>query len=112
MQSSGKARPYPAGNAFGNSSTSQDTDSAKAALLQQASDSAAGRSGRVVWQMNGGSVEQAMTVALGDIADAPGVTALAGPYMPAGKGQISEDGRTAYATVAFDRDVSDAQIAM
>lgn len=50
------------GNAFGNSPTSQNTDSAKAtALLQQASDSAAGKSGRIVWQVDGAKVtEQAV----------------------------------------------------
>ncbi|MFI6375673.1 MMPL family transporter [Streptomyces sp. NPDC050546] len=105
-----------AGNAFGNSPTSQDTDSAKAtALLQQASNSAAGKSGRVVWQLKGGTVtepaaQQKMTGTLKDIADAPGVASVSSPYTPVGKSQISKDGRTAYATVAFDRDVSDAQI--
>ncbi|WP_247240689.1 MMPL family transporter [Streptomyces scabiei] len=105
-----------AGSAFGNSPISQDTDSARAtALLQKASDSAAGKSGRVVWQLNGGKVtepaaERTMTSALKDIADAPGVAAVTSPYTSAGKGQISEDGRTAYATVAFDEDVPDARI--
>ncbi|MET9761890.1 MMPL family transporter [Streptomyces sp. NPDC006372] len=105
-----------AGDAFGNSPTSQDTDSARAtALLQQASSSAAGKSGRVVWQLKGGTVtepvaERAMTGALEHIADAPGVAAVAGPYTPDGKSQVSKDGRTAYATVAFDRDVTDAQV--
>ncbi|PTH90352.1 hypothetical protein C9J60_05235 [Streptomyces sp. A244] len=105
-----------AGSAFGNSPTSQDTDSAKAtALLQQASDSAAGKSGRVVWQLDGGEVtepatERVITGTLKGIADAPGVAAVTSPYTPVGKGQISKDGRTAYATVAFDQDVSDAQI--
>ncbi|MEU3334646.1 MMPL family transporter [Streptomyces sp. NPDC006668] len=104
------------GSAFGNSSTSQDTDSARAAaLLQRASNSAAGKSGRVVWQLNGGKVveptaERTMTVALEHIADAPGVAAVTSPYTPLGKGQISKDGKTAYATVTFDRDVSDARI--
>ncbi|MEU1553766.1 MMPL family transporter [Streptomyces scabiei] len=104
-----------AGSAFGNSPISQDTDSARAtALLQKASDSAAGKSGRVVWQLNGKvtepAAERTMTAALKDIADAPGVAAVTSPYTPAGKRQISEDGRTAYATVAFDEDVSDARI--
>ncbi|MFI6810171.1 MMPL family transporter [Streptomyces luteogriseus] len=105
-----------AGSAFGNSPISQDTDSARAtALLQQASDSAAGKSGRVVWQVNGGQVtepaaEQAMVKTLKEIAEAPGVAAVTSPYTPAGKGQISKDDRIAYATVAFDRDVEDAQV--
>jgi RND superfamily putative drug exporter len=105
-----------AGDAFGSSPTSQNTDSAKAtALLQHASSSAAGKSGRVVWQVNGGQVtepaaEKAMTDALGRIAHAPGVAAVSSPYTPTGKAQVSKDGKTAYATVAFDRDVADAQV--
>jgi RND superfamily putative drug exporter len=105
-----------AGSAFGNSPTSQNTDSAKAtALLQQASNSAAGKSGRVVWQLKGGNVtepaaERAMSAALGRVAHAPGVAAVTSPYTPAGRAQVSEDGRTAYATVAFERSVDDAQI--
>ena len=105
-----------AGSAFGNSPTSQDTDSAKAtALLQQASNSAAGKSGRVVWQVNGGEVtepaaKQVMTRTLKEIAEAPGVAEVTSPYTPLGKGQISKDGQTAYASVAFDRDVEDTQV--
>ncbi|MET8982781.1 MMPL family transporter [Streptomyces sp. NPDC004539] len=105
-----------AGSAFGNSPTSQDTDSARAtALLQRASNSAAGKSGRVVWQVKGGTVtepaaERAMTDALHRIADAPGVAAVSSPYTPEGKTQVSKDGRTAYATVSFAREVADAQV--
>ncbi|WP_340384441.1 MMPL family transporter [Streptomyces sp. SS7] len=105
-----------AGNDFGNSPISQNTDSAKAtALLQRSSNSAAGRSGRVVWQSTDGRVtgpaaERAMTEALEHIADAPGVAAVTSPYAPDGRAQVSRDGGTAYATVAFDENVSDAQI--
>ncbi|MDQ0963395.1 RND superfamily putative drug exporter [Streptomyces sp. B4I13] len=105
-----------AGSAFGNSPTSQDTDSAKAtALLQQASNSAAGKSGRVVWQVNGGEVtepaaKQVMIRTLKEIAEAPGVAEVTSPYTPLGKGQISKDGQTAYASVAFDREVEDTQV--
>ncbi|MGW7167595.1 MMPL family transporter [Streptomyces sp. NPDC054884] len=105
-----------AGSAFGNSPTSQDTDSAKAtALLRQASDSAAGKSGRVVWQVNGGEVtepaaKQVMIRTLKEIAEAPGVAEVTSPYTPLGKGQISKDGHTAYASVAFDREVEDTQV--
>ncbi|WP_327692479.1 MMPL family transporter [Streptomyces sp. NBC_00459] len=105
-----------AGSAFGNSPTSQDTDSARATtLLQKASNSAAGKSGRVVWQLEGGKVtdpaaQKAMTGALDRIADAPGVAAVSSPYTPEGRTQVSKDGETAYATIAFDRDVADAQV--
>ncbi|MET7687886.1 MMPL family transporter [Streptomyces sp. NPDC005483] len=104
------------GSAFGNSPISQNTDSARAtALLRQASDSAAAKSGRVVWQADGGKVtgqatERTMNAALGQISEAPGVTSVTSPYTASGAAQVSEDGRTAYATVAFDQDVSDAQI--
>ncbi|WP_258575468.1 MMPL family transporter, partial [Streptomyces shenzhenensis] len=105
-----------AGSAFGNSTTSQNTDSAKAtALLQHASNSAAGKSGRVVWQLKGGkatdpAAERAMTGALKRIADSPGVVTVTSPYTPVGKTQISKDGRTAYATVAFKEGVGDPQV--
>ncbi|MFD7247012.1 MMPL family transporter [Streptomyces massasporeus] len=105
-----------AGSSFGNSPLSQDTDSARAtALLQKGASSAAGKSGRVVWQVSDGTVtdgaaERAMSGALGRIADAPGVASVTGPYSPAGKSQISEDGRTAYATVAFDDGVEGTRI--
>ncbi|MEU1182348.1 MMPL family transporter [Streptomyces sp. NPDC005820] len=104
------------GSAFGNSPTSQNTDSAKAtALLQHASNSAAGKSGRVVWQLGDGKVtepaaERAMTGTLERIAHAPGVAGVTSPYTSSGKAQVSADGRTAYATVAFVRDVADSQI--
>ncbi|MFJ9725618.1 MMPL family transporter [Streptomyces sp. NPDC101209] len=106
-----------AGSAFGNSPTSQNTDSARAAaLLQRASDSAAGKSGRVVWQVDDGRVtdptaEKAMAGALGRIADAPGVASVTSPFTAEGQAQVSGDGRTAYATVAFHREAADGQIA-
>ncbi|MBB6417557.1 MMPL family transporter [Streptomyces sp. AK010] len=105
-----------AGSSFGNSPLSQDTDSARAtALLQKGASSAAGKSGRVVWQVSDGKVtdgaaERAMTGALERIADAPGVASVTDPYTPAGKAQVSKDGRTAYATVADDDGVEDARI--
>jgi RND superfamily putative drug exporter len=105
-----------AGSSFGNSPLSQDTDSARAtALLQKGASSAAGKSGRVVWQVSDGKVtdgaaERAMSGALKRIADAPGVASVTDPYTPAGRAQLSEDGRTAYATVAFDDGVDDARI--
>ncbi|GGV85094.1 MMPL family transporter [Streptomyces massasporeus] len=105
-----------AGSSFGNSPLSQDTDSARAtALLQKGASSAAGKSGRVVWQVSDGKVtdgaaERAMAGALERIAEAPGVASVTDPYTSAGKAQVSKDGRTAYATVAFDDGVEDARI--
>lgn len=105
-----------AGSAFGNSSTSQNTDSARAAaLLQKASNSAAGKSGRIVWQTRQGKVtdaaaERAMTDAVERVAAAPGVASVSSPYSPDGARQISADRTTAFATVTFDQDVGDSQI--
>ncbi|MFF4120532.1 MMPL family transporter [Streptomyces sp. NPDC001714] len=105
-----------AGANFGNSPTSQNTDSAKAtALLQKAANSAAGKSGRIVWQVKGGKVTDAataakMTDAVKRIQSAPGVAAVTDPYTAAGARQISRDGTTAYATVTFDQEVSDTQV--
>ncbi|MER5793238.1 MMPL family transporter [Streptomyces sp. NPDC001980] len=105
-----------AGANFGNSPTSQNTGSAKAtALLQKAANSAAGKSGRIVWQVKGGKVtdsatEAKMTDAVKRIEASPGVAAVTDPYAAAGARQISHDGTTAYATVTFDQDVSDTQV--
>ncbi|MEU9246196.1 MMPL family transporter [Streptomyces sp. NPDC048385] len=38
------------------------------------------------------------------------VAAVTSPYTPLGRAQFNKDGRMAYATVTFDRDVADAQI--
>ncbi|WP_030900680.1 MMPL family transporter [Streptomyces sp. NRRL F-5126] len=106
-----------AGSAFGSGPASQNTDSARAAaLLQHASRGASGKSGRVVWQVEGGpkvtgpAVQRVTSDALGRIAHAPGVASVSSPYTSSGKAQVSKDGRTAYATVAFGRGATDAQI--
>ncbi|MEU7046955.1 MMPL family transporter [Streptomyces eurythermus] len=105
------------GSDFGNSPTSQNTDSARAtALLQKGASSAAGKSGRVVWQVKGGKVtdsaaEQPMADAVRKIGAAPGVASVSSPFTAAGARQISRDGTTAYATVSFEQGVSDARIA-
>ncbi|MEU2226935.1 MMPL family transporter [Streptomyces sp. NPDC018347] len=105
-----------AGSHFDNSPTSQSTDSAKAtALLQKAASSAAGKSGRVVWQVPDGKVtdpaaRRPMADVVKRIETAPGVASVGSPFTAVGKRQISTDGTTAYATVSFEQDVSDTQI--
>ena len=106
-----------AGSDFGTSPISQNTDSARAtALLQKGAGSAAGKSGRVVWQVRGGKVidsvaEQPMADIVQKIGTAPGVASVSSPFTATGARQISRDGTTAYATVSFEQGVSDAQVA-
>lgn len=106
-----------AGSDFGNSPTAQNTDSAKAtALLRKGAGSAAGKSGRIVWRVEDGTVTdsaagQPMADAVKKIETAPGVTSVSSPFTATGARQISRDGTTAYATVSFEEDVSDAQVA-
>ncbi|MEU9184900.1 MMPL family transporter [Streptomyces sp. NPDC048484] len=76
-------------------------------LLQDNFPGLGGDSSTVVWHSTPGSVraadvEQTMTRALDRIGGLPGVAAVVSPYEGRGSGQISEDGRTAYATVTFD----------
>jgi RND superfamily putative drug exporter len=52
-------------------------------------------------------VEQTMTRTLDRIADLPGVTSVTNPYQGSGSSLISGDGRTAYATITFDKQAED-----
>ncbi|MFF0224687.1 MMPL family transporter [Streptomyces sp. NPDC004629] len=69
-----------------------------------------GDSDTVVWHTGSGGVraadvEQTMSHTLDDIADLPGVSSVTSPYDGQGTGQISRDGRTAYAVVTFDQPI-------
>ena len=96
------------GTAYSNSFSLPGTESSKALdLLTKAFPAQAGDSDTIVWHVASGSVtdpaaEQRITRMLDQVATAPSVASVAGPYTPAGAGQISRDGRTAYATVTFD----------
>ncbi|GGU99912.1 membrane protein [Actinomadura cremea] len=75
-------------------------------LLQEASPEQSGSTGTVVWRVERGTVRDAavrerMTAALDRISRLPAVGDVRGPYGPGGDGQVSRDGRTAYAQVAF-----------
>ena len=50
-----------------------------------------------------------MTRTLDEIAELPGVAAVTDPYDGADGGRISENGRTAYATVTFDKPAEDVE---
>ncbi|WP_318218971.1 MMPL family transporter [Streptomyces sp. SCL15-6] len=83
-------------------------------LLSKNSSGASGDSGTIVWQADDGAssvrdaaVKQPVSKALSQIADAPGVASVSGPYTQQGAAQISKDGHTAYATVTFDKGGTD-----
>ncbi|MBZ6252359.1 MMPL family transporter [Streptomyces olivaceus] len=97
-----------AGSAYSNDYSIPGTDSDRASRLL-ASDFPAlgGDSDTVVWHTADGTVraadvEQAMTRTLDRIADLPGVAAVTNPYEDPDSPQISENARTAYATVTFE----------
>ncbi|MBO1287062.1 MMPL family transporter [Streptomyces sampsonii] len=105
-----------AGSAYTNDYAAGGTESGEAtALIERGFPGLAGDSDTVVWHapdssVRAADVEQTMTHALDRIADLPGVASVAGPYAEAGTGPgggISEDGRTAYATVTFAGQTSD-----
>ncbi|MBX9395513.1 MMPL family transporter [Streptomyces sp. TRM72054] len=108
------------GTAYSNDYQVPGTESGRAGqLLKEGFPELGGAAGTVVWHTENGSVraadvEQTMTRTLHAIAQLPGVATVVSPYDGQGAGRISEDGRTAYATVAFrdpsqDIDESEAQ---
>lgn len=102
-----------AGSAYSNDYEVPGTESGRATeLLREGFPGLGGDSDTVVWHTSSGTVrdagaEQTMSRALDRIEDLPGVAAVIGPYDEAGAGQVSEDGRTAYATVAFEDQAKD-----
>ncbi|MBG0852348.1 MMPL family transporter [Streptomyces spinoverrucosus] len=95
------------GTAYSNDYQVPGTESGRAGqLLKEGFPDLGGAAGTVVWHTETGSVraadvEQTMTRTLHAVAQLPGVATVVSPYDGQGAGQISEDGRTAYATVAF-----------
>jgi len=100
------------GTAYSSSLTLPDTDSTKAiGLLASAFPGQSGDSDTIVWHVGAGSVKdtvvrQRISSMLDLVAKSPEVGGVAGPYAEDGAAQISADGRTAYATVTFDKVVS------
>ncbi|PWI44217.1 MMPL family transporter [Streptomyces sp. ICBB 8177] len=103
------------GSAYSNTYDVPGTESGTAAtLMAKAFPGRAGSSDTIVWHTGHGTVraaavEQRMTGALDEVSHLPGVTEVTGPYGHAATpdpaaGQISRDGRTAYATITFDAD--------
>ncbi len=93
-----------AGTSYSSVFSLPNTDSTKAdTLFSQAFPAQRGDTATVVWHVTSGSVrtpavEARMSAALGSVSRLPDVTQIASPYSP-GAGQISADGKTAYATL-------------
>lgn len=95
------------GSAYSNDYGVPGTDSDRASrLLASGFPGLDGDSNTIVWHTTDGTVratdvEQTMTRTLDRIADLPGVASVSNPYDDADSPLISEDARTAYATVTF-----------
>ncbi|MFD0072274.1 MMPL family transporter [Streptomyces sp. NPDC127166] len=106
-----------AGSAYSNDYEAPGTESGRAtALLDRGFHGLGGDSDTIVWHTDRGSVradavEERIGGMLDEVAGLPGIAAVTSPYDDA-RGQISEDGHTAYATVTFDAqsdDIPEAQ---
>ncbi|MGI5428790.1 MMPL family transporter [Streptomyces sp. CA-179760] len=102
-----------AGSAYSNDYQVPGTESGRATeLLHEGFPQLGGDSDTVVWHTTSGTVraadvEQTMTRTLDRIETLPGVASVTSPYDGPGTGRISEDARTAYATVTFDDQAED-----
>lgn len=98
-----------AGSAYSNDYGVPGTEANRAAqMLDRGFPDLSGDSDTVVWHtgagtVNAADVEQTMTRTLDRIADLPGVVSVTSPYTGSHGDQISRDGHTAYATVAFSQ---------
>ncbi|MFE6332847.1 MMPL family transporter [Streptomyces sp. NPDC057798] len=102
------ASAVAAGTAYSNDYEVAGTESGRATqLLEDGFRGLGGDNNTVVWHTDSGTVraadvQQTMSRTLEEIAELPGVASVAGPYDGPGAAQVSEDGRTAYATVTFE----------
>ncbi|MFF2013792.1 MMPL family transporter [Streptomyces sp. NPDC058195] len=106
-----------AGSAYSNDYNVPGTESGRATeLLKSGFTDLGGDTDTLVWHTSDSTVRaddvrQKMTRTLHAVGELPGVGAVTGPYGAAGAGQISGDGRTAYAVVTFDHRVEDLSVA-
>jgi RND superfamily putative drug exporter len=97
------------GNHYTDSFSLPGTESTRALeLLQKAFPSQSGDSDTIVWHTERGSVhdpavQSRIESMLGRVERIGHVAGVDSPYAKSGAGQISRDGRTAYATVRFDQ---------
>ncbi|MFH9990313.1 MMPL family transporter [Streptomyces luteogriseus] len=102
-----------AGTTYSNDYQVPGTESGRATeLLHEGFPQLGGDSDTVVWHTASGSVraadvEQTMSRTLDRIENLPGVASVTSPYDGPGTGRVSEDGRTAYASVTFDDQAED-----
>ncbi|MFH9893689.1 MMPL family transporter [Streptomyces luteogriseus] len=102
-----------AGTTYSNDYQVPGTESGRATeLLHEGFPQLGGDSDTVVWHTASGSVraadvEQTMSRTLDRIENLPGVASVTSPYDGPGTGRVSEDGRTAYASVTFDHQAED-----
>ncbi|GGX21109.1 MMPL family transporter [Streptomyces lomondensis] len=102
-----------AGTTYSNDYKVPGTESGRATeLLHEGFPQLGGDSDTVVWHTASGSVraadvEQTMSRTLDRIENLPGVASVTSPYDGPGTGRVSEDGRTAYATVTFEDQAQD-----
>ncbi|MGP3972589.1 MMPL family transporter [Streptomyces sp. 8N114] len=95
------------GSSYSDDYGAQSTESGRAAQrLESAFPDRGGDSDTIVWRTDTGSVratavQERMTETLEEVAHLPGIASVKSPYVPQGAGQISEDGRTAYADLTF-----------
>jgi RND superfamily putative drug exporter len=100
------------GDSFSDSLRLPGTESSRAfELLSSALPQQAGESATIVWHTSAGSVNDPsakvrMQSLLGEVAALGAVESVSSPYEAAGAGQISADGKTAYATVTYSGEVS------
>ena len=97
------------GSAYSNTFTLPGTESSRALdLLGAALPKQAGDSDSIVWRVSNGSVtapavRTRMESLLKTVAASRSVAAVRDPYSAGGAAQISQDGKTAYATVQFTK---------
>ncbi|MCW2912096.1 MAG: hypothetical protein JWN52_164 [Actinomycetia bacterium] len=96
------------GSSYSDSFSLPGTESTKALdLLQKSLPAQSGASATVVWQVGQNAtvkdtaIQQRMTATLDKISKLPSIASVTSPYGRQGARQISKDGRTAYAQVAF-----------
>jgi RND superfamily putative drug exporter len=103
------------GSAYSDDYGVPGTESDRAArLLDAGFPGSGGDGGTIVWHTPDGggtvraaAVEQTMTRTLDRVEELPGVASVTNPYDAPDTPLISEDGRTAYAVVTFDRQAGD-----
>jgi putative drug exporter of the RND superfamily len=104
------------GSAYSSNLTLPGSDSTRALnLLTSAFPQQSGDSDTIVWHVTSGSVkdqavQQRISGILAQVAKAPEVGQVTSPYATDGAAQISQDGRTAYATVTFDKQAANLDV--